>query len=245
MKDLLEISGMMNISYYSSYLLMANIVGQISIWLCIIFLRITGVFTSERFTPYGTLLSCYLVASATFAMAFGFIIPRSEYYGLPVFIATCALTVCGAYLALANNISVGVKLFFCFLSPSVGLTMGVIVTENYLFHHDGNMNYHYINHHKNYPNLNDIQMVILLSALAYFLLTLILPFDWIWKFYYSHFDALAINKHEDVQYPCDAEDEEPLQQSSILLDANSLTQVYPDGTAAVKDMSFTVRKGEE
>ena len=246
MKDLLEISGMMNISYYSSYLLMAFILGEISCWFTIGILNMFGIINDERVGPYGALLSAYVVASAAFGMAFGFVIPRSEYYGLPVFLTTCALTVCGAYLAIANNISIGLKLFFCFLSPSVGLTMGVIVTENYLYSKGGPMNYHYTNHNKNYPNLYNIDMILLVSALTYFLITLALPLDWLWNLTgSSNNEALALNKQDDIKYPCDVEENTGVGTGGkVLLDVDALTQVYPDGTNAVKDMTFKVTQGE-
>jgi hypothetical protein len=250
MKDLLEISGMMNISYYFSYLLFAFLLGEFSTWLSIGICSIYGILTPDRIGPYGALLTCYVLASSTFGMAFGFVIPRSEYYALPVFLTTCALTVCGAYLAIADNISISLKLFFCFLSPSVGLTMGIIVIESYLFSHGNPMNYHYINNNWNYPNLNNIIVILLISALTYFLITLVSPLNWIWNFTESEIESclfakrnyVAINKHDDMQYPCDTELEGPTS-ATVLLDVNTLTQVFPDGTAAVKDMSFKVRQG--
>lgn len=243
MKDLLEISGMMNISYWASYLLMAFILGEFSTWFTIGIGNMYGIISDDRVGPYGALLTCYVLASAAFGMAFGFVIPRSEYYGLPVFLTTCALTVCGAYLAIADNISVGLKLFFCFLSPSVGLTMGLVVIETYLFSQGNPMNYHYINDNKNYPNLYDINVILLISALMYFFFTLILPLDWVWKLTSSPNDALALNKQDDIRYPCDAE-EEDTTGAKFLLNVDTITQVYPDGTNAVKDMTFKVREGE-
>jgi hypothetical protein len=244
MKDLLEISGMMNISYYFAYLLMAFILGEFSAWFTIGIANAYGIITDDRVGPYGAVITCYVLASAAFGMAFGFVIPRSEYYGLPIFLTTCALTVCGAYLGIADNISIGLKLFFCYLSPSVGLTMGVIVIENYLFANGNPMNWHFVNNNKNYPDLYQINTVILLSALTYFIITLIMPLDWIWKLTESSnvTENLATNKQDDMQYPCDSE-EEAASSASVLLDVNALTQVYPDGTHAVRDMSFKVKQG--
>ncbi len=245
MKDLLEISGMMNISYWFSYLLMAFILGEISVWFTIGILNAFDIVTNSRVGPYASLLTCYILASSTFGMAFGFVIPRSEYYALPVFLTTCALTVCGAYLAIADNIGIGLKLFFCFLSPSVGMTMGVIVIETYLFSHGSPMDYQFENENKNYPNLYDINMILLVSALAYFLITLALPLDWLLKLTSSGStsEAMILNKAEDIPYPCDKE-EEDTTGAKFLLKVNTMTQVYPDGTNAVKDMTFNVREGE-
>jgi hypothetical protein len=251
MKDLLEISGIMNFSYYSSYYLFAFILGQFSLWFTIGLLNMYGIITDDRVAPYGALLTVYVLASSAFGMAFGFLIPRSEYYGLPVFLTTCALTVCGAYLAIANNITIGLKLFFCFLSPSVGLTMGVIVIESYLFAHGNPMNWHYLNHNKNYPDLYEINVVILISALMYFLIVLSMPLDWVWKlFSLSDSNEPGNEKpqqQDELTYPCDAEAEDATDSNvsnSVLLNAESLTQIYPDGTHAVKDMSFRVKQGE-
>lgn len=243
MKDLLEISGMMNISYWFSYLLIAFIIGEFSTWFTIAILRMYGVLDDGRVGPYGGLLTCYVLASAAFGMAFGFVIPRSEYYGLPVFLTTCALTVCGAYLAIADNISIGLKLFFCFLSPSVGMTMGIIVIENYIYSNGSPMNYHYVNDNRNYPSLSEINTIILVSALAYFLITLALPLDWIWKLTGDTNQGLVLNKPDEMKYPCDTE-EENTAGAKFLLKVDTMTQVYPDGTHAVKDMSFNVREGE-
>ena len=246
MKDLLEISGMMNISYYSSYLLMAFILGEFSCLFTIGVLRIFGIVNEDRVTPYLQLLTIYVVASASFGMAFGFVIPRSEFYGLPAFLLNTALTVCGAYLAVAYNISVGLKLFCCFLSPSVGLSMGIVVIENYLYVNGGPMNYSFINHNKNYPNLNDINSILLVSALTYVLITLCFPLETIWNFFkLPTIEGIAINKLDHVKYPCDVEENTEVGiGGKVLLNVSSLTQVYPDGTNAVSDMSFKVTQGE-
>ena len=82
-----------------------------------------NILTDERVLPYVDLLTCYSLGSAAVGMAFGFVVFRSEYYALPTFMLNTALTVCGAYLGIAYNISASAKLFFCFLSPSIGITM--------------------------------------------------------------------------------------------------------------------------
>ena len=105
-----------------------------------------NILDNVRILPYAGLMTCYILGSGTFGMLFGFVVDRSEYYGLPVFLTTVALTVCGAYLGIAYDINASLKLFFCFLSPSIGLTMGVIAIESYLYHHQGeDMDYFYYN----------------------------------------------------------------------------------------------------
>jgi hypothetical protein len=125
MKDLLEISGLMNVSYWTSYLVMIMLNGQFSMWIIIGLALGFEILTPDRVNPYAALMTVYIVGSGAFAMMFGFLVPRAEYYGLPIFVVTVAFTVGGAYLGLADNISPSLKLFFCFLSPSIGLTMGM------------------------------------------------------------------------------------------------------------------------
>lgn len=254
MKDLLEISGLMNPSYWFSYLLMCFANGVVAMWICIGLLAAYGIFDMSRVLAYSRLMLCYILGSSTFGMAFGFVVPRSEYYGLPIFVLTIALTICGAYLGIDYDISSGLKLFFCFLSPSIGLTMGILSIETYMYHNDNaRMDYDYIDADKAYPSLNQINMVLLLSALMYFLITVSLPLDWLLKLTSSTAaENLAANRQEDMKYPCDNEEEEltkslaNVDQSNprYLLNVQALSQVYPDGTNAVKDMNFRVKEGE-
>ncbi len=186
-------------------------------------------------------------------MLFGFVVDRSEYYGLPTFLLTVALTVCGAYLAIADNISASLKLFFCFLSPSVALTMGIIVIESYLYHHSGSMDYTYVNENKEYPNLNNINGVIIAASVIYFGLILMMPFDWLFR-QTNSIEMYIASKNDDIKYPCDNEEEEreatldantaATEAHNTLLNVKNLSQVYPDGTHAVKDMNFRIKKGE-
>jgi ABC-type multidrug transport system fused ATPase/permease subunit len=96
--------------------------------------------------------------------------------------------------------------------------------------------------------LNAINQVILIASLMYFLITLILPLDWVFKLT-STAENPAANRQEDFRYPCDMEEEEVDTRTGTatgkyLLTVNALTQVYPDGTPAVKDMSFKIKQGE-
>ena len=164
-----------------------------------------------------------------------------------------ALTVCGAYLAIADNITAPLKLFYCFLSPSVALTMGIIVIESYLYHHNGAMDYSYINENKQYPNLKDINGVIIAASIMYFGIILLLPFDWLFR-HTNSMEMYIASKNDDIKYPCDNEEEEReanldndtaiTEAQNTLLNVTSLSQVYPDGTHAVKDMNFRIKKGE-
>jgi ABC-type multidrug transport system fused ATPase/permease subunit len=210
-----------------------------------------GIFDHARILPYASLMTCYIIGSGTFGMLFGFFVDKSDYYGLPIFLLTVALTVCGAYLGIAENISASLKLFFCFLSPSVALAMGVIVIEGYLYQNGGSMDYNFVNHNKEYPNLNNINGVILAASVMYFGLILMMPFDWLFRTTNS-IELYIASKNDDIKYPCDNEEEEKENSDpnaatdnyNTLLSVKSLSQVYPDGTHAVKDMNFRVKRGE-
>lgn len=248
MKDLLEISGLMNASYWTSYMLMILLVCQLTIWGSVGLLTAYNVLTDKRVLPYTAALTAYSVSAAAFGMLFGFVVFRSEYYGLPVFMVNSALTVCGAYMGIAYNISAGVKLFFCFLSPSVAITQAVLTIETYLKHFSGGMDYNYYDRDREYPSLNAVNGVMVASFAFYFLVVLLMPFDFIFKSSNATADMLAANRLEDIKYPCDNEEEEAGAAAAAdegqLLKVSNLSHVYPDGTHAVKDVSFSVKEGE-
>lgn len=243
MKDMLEISGLMNISYWTSYIVMIMMNGLFSVAFILAFLRAVTIFDARRVAPYAALMAVYIFGSGSFAMTFGFLVPRSEYYGLPIFILTVALTVCGAYMGIANNISSALKLFFCFLSPSVGLTMGVLDIENYLYYNDGNMDYYFENENKAYPNLASVLGVMVASGFFYLFVTLLMPLDWLFE-RRTDVSLFAAGKMDEVKYPCDTEEDDTTDARRRLLSVNNLAHIYPDGTNAVKDMTFHVREGE-
>ena len=245
MKDMLEISGLMDVSYWTSYLLIIMMNGLFSIAFILAFLRMTTLLDDRRVGPYAALMTIYVFGSSCFAMFFGFLVPRSEYYGLPIFVSTIALTVCGAYMGAAADISTSVKLLLSFLSPSIGLTMGVIDIENYLYFNEGDMDYYFVNSNKAYPDLSGVIGVIFASGLFYLLLILLIPID----VTYLLFDRTPSSeqyssKLDAVKYPCDTEDDDTKDNRRSLLQVNNLAHIYPDGTCAVKDISFNVREGE-
>jgi ABC-type glutathione transport system ATPase component len=92
-------------------------------------------------------------------------------------------------------------------------------------------------------------------------MTLILPLDWIFELKEANTAVMtATNKMDEIKYPCDNEEEQEdgsdddnMGSTSVmtkrssekyLLEVNSLSQIYADGTQAVKDMSFRVKEGE-
>jgi hypothetical protein len=109
MKDLLQISGLLDISYWASYLAAAAIICQFTLWVCTLLLLAGRVLTTDHVAPYAALLTTYSLALMTTLMAFGFVVFRSEYYSLPAFLLIVGLCVCGDYLADADNIAIGLK----------------------------------------------------------------------------------------------------------------------------------------
>lgn len=171
-------------------------------------LYISNVVNGPRVLPYVSLMSAFMFAAASFGMAFGFVVPRSEYYGLPVFLLNTALSVGGAYLDIAYNVSAGAKLFICFLNPSIALTMGVLTIESYLYSNDGDMDYNFQNDNKEYPSLNSITGVMIASAAFFLLIVFGMPFDIIFKNKSFSTENYIAGRADEVKYPCDKEDPE-------------------------------------
>lgn len=112
MKDLLQISGLVDAAYWGSYLTAGAIVLQVMNWICILLLLAGQVLTADHVGPYAALMTCYNLALIPFLLSFGFVVFRSEYYGLPAFLLSVILCVCGDYLADNENISIGLKCKF-------------------------------------------------------------------------------------------------------------------------------------
>lgn len=246
MKDLLEISGLMNAAYYSSYFLFMQLVVQLTMWLPVIgLLDAVGIFNPARVSAYAALMTCYSLGMSALAMAFGFVVFQSEYYALPIFVLNSALAIGGDFLGIAYDMSIGAKMFVIFLAPPLGLSMGTIAIENYLYDFGGNMDFSYQNTQKNYPSLSEICGMMILSMVFYMFIVFGMPFDWLIPKNETFVDAMIANKADEVSIPSDIE-EVPTNNSdeNVLLKVSQLSHIYPDGTHAVKDISFNVREGE-
>lgn len=109
MKDLLQISGLLDSAYWISYEIAAMILAEtISIIVCLLLLAGT-VLTQYHLGPYLLLMTMFSLALFPMLMAFGFVVFRSEYYGLPTFLLTIALCVAGDYMANDYNLTIGTK----------------------------------------------------------------------------------------------------------------------------------------
>lgn len=109
MKDLLQISGLIDVAYWGSYVIAGEILCQAMIWLLTLLLLAGRIFTEEHIGPYAALMTCYSLALIPFLLSFGFVVFRSQYYSLPAFILSVGLCVCGDYLADSKNITIGAK----------------------------------------------------------------------------------------------------------------------------------------
>ena len=213
-------------------------------WWTILLLIGFGILDVARIIPYSALLTCFTVGTASFSFAFGFAIPRSEYYGLPCFLVTTGLSVAGTFVANSYTITSAAKLFLCFLSPQIGMTVGLFTIETYFhtYQSSNNMPFHIDFPNKNLPSLLAVNAMIIMSGIAYGLIAWGMPFDWIFK---SENESVR-EKADEIEYPCDNEDKESgvVDSEASLLKVKSLTHVYPDGTNAVKNISFSVKQGE-
>jgi hypothetical protein len=288
MKDLLQISGLLDISYWCSYLLASFIM----LLVCMIFflglLWAGTVLTRFHIFPYFILLMAYALAFMGFLMLFGFAVFRTEYYGLPAFLVSVGLTVGGVYIAHDKNLTIGSKVFLGLLIPQFGVSNAIFAVETWLYHHsDESMDWSHVDNDKNLPSLITSVMFLLLSTIMYLFLLWGMPFDWVFQ---KENAFENVRPDDDIVYPCDDEDDvdnvleevslhnddpfaeprdtgdsrkatdsigtmqsgrpptPPLQQQGgredALLRVNDLHHIYPDGTAAVKGMSFQVKSGE-
>lgn len=56
-------------------------------------------------------------------------------------------------------------------------------------------------------------------------------------------ETVLMSKTDEIEFPCDLEDG-AAETGNVLLDVGGLTHIYPDGTHAVKGLSFKVAQGE-
>jgi hypothetical protein len=245
MKDLLNISGLLDSAYYASYVFGAYFIFMFMAAIVLPLLAAGMVLSPWHLAPYFAMMSCYGLALISFALAFGFVIPRPEFIGLPLFILQAALTVGGTYLANDYNMDPGLKLFIGTLFPPIGVTIGVFTTEVYLWHNEGtDMDFNHLDTDKNLPSLNAVCACLLVSAALYFAVAVGMPFDWLFADDTSAFSRLA---QEEDEERVDVEEKEGGDQAALendVLSVRNLTQIYPDGTKAVKGMTFSVANGE-
>lgn len=109
MKDLLQISGLLDTAYWASFELAGIILSFIIIVICVLLLTAGRVLSSYHIGPYIVLMVMYAMALMSFLMAFGFVVFKSEYYGLPAFLVMVSLCVAGDYVANDFDLPSGLK----------------------------------------------------------------------------------------------------------------------------------------
>ncbi|CAE7695305.1 abcA2, partial [Symbiodinium microadriaticum] len=130
--------------------------------------------------------------------------------------------------------------------------MGAFTIETYIYHHGSALNYDHVDDKKNLASLSSIVACLFFSACFYLFVCWGMPFDWIFT---NKTAAEIFNRGDDAVFPCDDMDDDDTdgQASSdatlgrfgeVLLNVNDVYHVYPDGTRAVKGISFKVREGE-
>lgn len=184
--------------------------------------------------------------------------------------------VVAGYALASSGLRTGTKLFFIFICPLMGLSVGIFEVESY-FNKIGNSQDYPFGWHgnRNNPNLNQLLVTMAFSMITYLLVTLVLPLDVnsllaaiTGSSSNSEMAAqLHCSKGDELDYPCDMEEtagegegegesegkggdgENKKHQSRpisapAVLSVNKLTHIYPDGTHAVKNISFDVKAGE-
>jgi ABC-type multidrug transport system fused ATPase/permease subunit len=142
----------------------------------------------------------------------------------------------------------------------MNLSLGVFTIETYLYHHDQtDLDYYHLDHSKQLASFASVLGCLFLSALLYLFVCWGAPFDWL-----PGEQSLGdiISRADEAVYPCDNMDESSEQAKAhgetkgqdrdkdkakveeVLLDVRDIHQVYPDGTRAVKGISFKVKMGE-
>lgn len=208
MFDLLEISGLLRIAYYVSSMItiisLAVCTWTVVVSMCSAF-NIIGDFHVK---PYYSLGIAYIAQLAAASIAFGYVIPTSEYYGLPVFIISIILSVVGTFAAVNFEIDIAVKLLMSFLAPPLALNVGVFTIESYLYDNpDQSMDYGFVNTEYNKPSLRAVLFVQLLSICFYIFIAWGMPFDWMGSILPpSSIKSLQHDGVADRFYRCDTEE---------------------------------------
>ena len=129
----------------------------------------------------------------------------------------------------------------------MSFTLGVFSAETYLYHHDDEaLNFNHVDDRKSLPSVASCLVCLLVSSSFYLFIAWGMPFDWI--FPNESFEELYGRPDDNVVYPCDDEMEGVVDgdgsSGSECLSVQDIYHVYPDGTQAVKGISFKVQKGE-
>jgi ABC-type Na+ transport system ATPase subunit NatA len=180
---------------------------------------------------------------ASSGMALGFVIFKSEYYGLPTFLANITLAVGGLFVAASKDLNISSKLALAFFLPPTGMTIGIFTIEAWFFDNPNiPMDIYYGGYETRIlPSMYQLKGALVGGAIFYLFIAFGMPFDWIIPKDVSAFENLITDSDESY-YPVDAEEDN--NANKVLLDVRNISHVYADGTHAVKNISFKIREGE-
>jgi ABC-type multidrug transport system ATPase subunit len=203
-----------------------------------------GIFTSYHVTPYSSIMTLYILNVAASGFVFGLAIPDSNYFGLPLFVFNIIICIGGTFIANDYDMSESGKLFVGFLFPQVSLNMGVFIIENFMYENQNTvMDYNWTDRSK--PSLSAVNAIQIVSIFFYILISMGWPFRSIVSYMRNTFLSTKIDNSETIDnlFPCDVE-VEANDNRRVFLDVRAVCHTYPDGTNAVRNMSFQVHEGE-
>jgi hypothetical protein len=203
-----------------------------------------GIFTSYHIKPYSSVMTLYILNMAASGFVFGYILPYSDYFALPLFVFNIIICIGGTFIANDYNMTESGKLFVGFLFPQVSLNMGVFIIENFVYENqDTIVDYNWTDRNK--PSLSAVNSVQIGSIIFYMFISMCWPFRSLVSFLKSITSTTKIDNSEliDKLFPCDVE-EDAVDNRRVFLDVREVCHTYPDGTNAVRNMSFQVHEGE-
>lgn len=216
-------------------------------WICVSFMLGVTIMTPLSVPVYASLSYCLVLSLSAAGMAFGFAVFKFEYYALPAFLFSIATAVGGLFVAQDPLLSVSAKLAFAFFLPPTGLAIGIFIIEDWFFKFGEDtpldMNYAFNYGNRVLPSMNNLQGTLIGSAIFYMFICYGMPFDWVFHSDPSITENI-ISSSEELNYPCAREASDGFDGEKVLLDVKNISHVYPDGTHAVKNISFQVRSGE-
>ena len=183
MKDLLEISGLMPLSYLYSFNLAGFLFSFISAMFICLLLAGTMIIHKTTMVAYGSVLLMYALASPPFLACLGYIFCKSNYFGMCVSLLTASLSVGGIFVAQRyGDISQHLRLFLSFLFPPMGLSLAIFnieqwASDNPNLNQDVQFSYYFES--KKFPSISSILGIFVLSHVFYTIIAWAMPFDWL------------------------------------------------------------------
>lgn len=58
-----------------------------------------GIFTSYHITPYSSVMTLYILNIAASGFVFGYVLPYSDYFALPLFVFNIIICIGGTFIA--------------------------------------------------------------------------------------------------------------------------------------------------